>query len=117
MSLANSDSSGRDEVLLTIARDSTHNGEMFARLCRGAAFDWGFHGDTVAAQKTTVAGIVNTLAGLGTPLVQGKDITGASVSITSGTPADSTRISLTSAGRVEARHPRQLGKRAKGHNF
>lgn len=97
--LTDSPSSGESEVLATLHAEG--RGIPFRRLCERLRFDWGLGDDTKSSFPATVASVLSSLT---TADVTGTTANGGSpVDLTAGTPADTTRIILTDAGRAAAR--------------
>lgn len=112
--LIDSPSGGHSEVLETLHyQGAIQNGIQLFRL--GPMVSHRYHGDedlegSDPQFETDVLTVLSELQTL-TFVVGRKDSDGTAVDLTSGTPPGTTRIALTAAGRVEARHPRPRPQR------
>jgi hypothetical protein len=107
--LINSPSGGQSEVLETLHfQGAISSGVQIFRLGPMVSHRWKGDEDREGSDAQFEADILTILAELQTAgyVVGHADATGNVVDLTSGTPPSTTRIVLTGAGRVQARHPR-----------
>lgn len=112
--LINTPSSGESEVLETLHfQGAIASGVQIFRLGPMVSHRWKSDEDTEGSDPQFEADILTVLASLATKgyVVGRVDLSGATVDLTSGTPASTTRVVLTGSGRVQGRHPRPRPRR------
>lgn len=110
-------SGGQSEVLETLHyQGALASGVQVFRLGPMVSHRWMGDEDTEGSDPTFEADIVTVLAALQTAgfVVGHNDQTGGVVDLTAGTPAGTTRVVLTPAGRADARHARPRARRITG---
>lgn len=112
--LLNTPSGGQSEVLETLHyQGAIHAGVMLFRLGPMVSARWMGDEDTEDSDPVFEADLVTVLAALqaADDVVGHNDQTGAVVDLSAGTPAPTTRITLTGQGRLAARHARPRPRR------
>lgn len=113
MRLNSSPSQGQSEVLETLHyQGAIASGVQLSHLGPQVSHRWGGDETRTGSDAQFEADVLTALRALqGAGLVVGHDTNGNVVDLTSGTPAGTTRILLTGAGRVAGRHPRPRPQR------